>query len=102
MSSTTSDHPKVFISYSHDSREHKDRVWSFLIAYVTMASIATSISMRNRRLKDGRGGWLTRLRTLTLCSWCAPKIMSVDSEEWRHREGLGGEMGGGNYHPRGL
>lgn len=26
MSFTTSDHPKVFISYSHDSREHKDRV----------------------------------------------------------------------------
>ena len=26
MSSPTSDHPRVFISYSHDSRKHKDRV----------------------------------------------------------------------------
>ena len=26
MSSPTSDHPRVFLSYSHDSREHKDRV----------------------------------------------------------------------------
>jgi hypothetical protein len=50
------EHPKVFISYSHDSHEHRDHVLTFPTACVSMESIAVSISMKYHRLKDGRNG----------------------------------------------
>jgi len=60
MSSTTSDHPKVFISYSHDSREHKDRVLE-LSDRLRDDGIDCHLDQYEESPAEGwPGGWLTR------------------------------------------
>jgi hypothetical protein len=48
--------PRVFISYSHDSDEHRDRVLELATGCAPMASTQLSTNTSSRRRKAGLAG----------------------------------------------
>ncbi len=59
---------QVFISYSHDTPEHKRQFWISQGVFATTALMRGSINMNPHRRKAGLDGWINKSRAQNLCS----------------------------------
>ncbi|MCP3964217.1 MAG: hypothetical protein GY719_40825 [bacterium] len=65
--------PRVFLSYTHDSPEHVERVLGLANRLRGEGVDANLDQSRRRRRRVGCAGWRTRSRRPTLSSWSVPR-----------------------------
>ena len=102
MRSPHADHPRVFISYSHDSPEHLDRVL-VLSDRLRVDGIDCHIDQYEESPPEGWPRWMiTQIEeaefVLVVCTENYERRFRGKEEPGR----AGGEMGGGDHHARDL